>query len=156
MSIPDRCSACWATAADRWPPHLHFHIVNGPSAAASDGYPYTLSHFKLAARASIDDLSVALKGKPGFPARNRLNPRARSRQLPLGFTIDKFLAQAGSQDPTLGLSATRSLGKLGTATTLGAPRRSSASSRTARSLGRKTSALSAGSQPARSRYSLIR
>ena len=73
-------------------PHLHFHIVNGPSAAASDGYPYTLNHFKLAARASIDDLGVALKGKPGFPTRNRLKPRARSRQLPLGFTIDNFPA----------------------------------------------------------------
>jgi murein DD-endopeptidase MepM/ murein hydrolase activator NlpD len=73
-------------------PHLHFHIVSGPSAAASDGYPYTLNHFKLAANANIEDLAVALKGGAGFPPRSRLKPRPRSRQLPLGFTIDDFPA----------------------------------------------------------------
>jgi murein DD-endopeptidase MepM/ murein hydrolase activator NlpD len=31
-------------------PHLHFHIVNGQSATTSDGYPYVIKSFDLAAQ----------------------------------------------------------------------------------------------------------
>lgn len=71
-------------------PHLHFHIVNGPEGAASDGYPYVLRSFALAGTAETEGLGAALDGKPGFPRRDAMQPEARERELPLNFTIVDF------------------------------------------------------------------
>jgi len=71
-------------------PHLHFHVVNGPSASTSDGYPYVLSSFQLAASSDVGALGEALQGKAGFPTAAQLHPVAHQDELPLGFTIDQF------------------------------------------------------------------
>ncbi len=71
-------------------PHLHFHVVNGPSASTSDGYPYVLSSFQLAAESNVAALTAALQGKPGFPTATQLHPVNHLDELPLGFTIDQF------------------------------------------------------------------
>jgi murein DD-endopeptidase MepM/ murein hydrolase activator NlpD len=71
-------------------PHLHFHIVNGPSVGRSDGYPYAIDSFKLAAGSNLDGLAAALQGEPGFPTRAEMSPRRHRRELPLGFTIVDF------------------------------------------------------------------
>ena len=71
-------------------PHLHFHVVNGRHAARSDGYPYVLDRFKLAAQSNLETLGKALEGKAAFPRRDQLNPVKHQRELPLNFTIDNF------------------------------------------------------------------
>ena len=71
-------------------PHLHFHVVNGRHAARSDGYPYVLDKFKLAAQSNVDALGKALEGKAAFPRRDQFNPVKHKRELPLDFTIDNF------------------------------------------------------------------
>jgi murein DD-endopeptidase MepM/ murein hydrolase activator NlpD len=71
-------------------PHLHFHVVAGESDATSDGYPYVLRSFGLAAQSDVGALGTALEGKPGFPTAATLHPVTHRRQLPLGFTIDFF------------------------------------------------------------------
>jgi murein DD-endopeptidase MepM/ murein hydrolase activator NlpD len=73
-------------------PHLHFHLVNGPSASTSDGYPYVLSSFQLAAGSDLGALDEALQGEAGFPTTARLHPVAHRDELPIGFTIDQFPA----------------------------------------------------------------
>jgi hypothetical protein len=71
-------------------PHLHFHVVNGRHAARSDGYPYVLDKFKLAAQSNVDALGKALEGEAAFPRRDQFNPVKHLRELPLDFTIDNF------------------------------------------------------------------
>ncbi|HEX4307265.1 MAG TPA: M23 family metallopeptidase [Solirubrobacterales bacterium] len=73
-------------------PHLHFHVVNGSSASTSDGYPYVLGSFRLAARSDVAALGEALQGRAGFPTATQLHPVAHHDELPLGFTIDEFSA----------------------------------------------------------------
>lgn len=70
--------------------HLHFHIVNGPEVATSDGYPYVLRSFELAGQAEDEALATALDGKPGFPRRDQMKPETREGELPLNFTIVDF------------------------------------------------------------------
>ncbi len=48
--------------------------------------------FELAAQSDINALATALKGDPGFPARDQMTPVAHSHQLPLDFTINDFPA----------------------------------------------------------------
>jgi murein DD-endopeptidase MepM/ murein hydrolase activator NlpD len=71
-------------------PHLHIHVVDGRSDASSDGYPYVLSTFELAAQSDVGALGEALQGKSGFPTAASLHPIVHRRELPLGFTIDFF------------------------------------------------------------------
>jgi murein DD-endopeptidase MepM/ murein hydrolase activator NlpD len=71
-------------------PHLHFHVVNGPEVATSDGYPYVLRSFGLAGQAEDEALAEALDGKPGFPRRDQMKPETREGELPLNFTIVDF------------------------------------------------------------------
>jgi hypothetical protein len=54
-------------------PHLHFHVVNGPSIFASDGYPFTFDAFRLAAaKTETSNLLRALNGEAGYPPRSDL------------------------------------------------------------------------------------
>lgn len=72
-------------------PHLHVHVVNGRNGATSDGFPYTLSTFSLAGRASgVEQLLAAIKGEPAFPSRDQLNPVAHHDELPLNLSIVDF------------------------------------------------------------------
>jgi hypothetical protein len=71
-------------------PHLHFHVVNGGSASTSDGYPYVLDSFRLAARSDVSALGEALQGRAGFPTAAQLRPVTHHDERPLGFTIDEF------------------------------------------------------------------
>ncbi len=71
-------------------PHLHFHIVNGPEVATSDGYPYVLRSFALAGQAKDEALAEALDGKPGFPRPDQMKPETREGELPLNFAIVDF------------------------------------------------------------------
>ncbi|MHB2165694.1 M23 family metallopeptidase [Alsobacter sp. R-9] len=60
-------------------PHLHFHVMNGPTPLASQGLPYVFDRFTSAGLADLDDPG-ALDGKPvrvnggwnAGPARDRL------------------------------------------------------------------------------------
>jgi murein DD-endopeptidase MepM/ murein hydrolase activator NlpD len=71
-------------------PHLHFHIVNGQSATTSDGCPYVIKSFDLAAQSELPVLVEALKGEAAFPSRDRMKPVEHNNQLPLAFTIIDF------------------------------------------------------------------
>jgi murein DD-endopeptidase MepM/ murein hydrolase activator NlpD len=72
-------------------PHLHFHIVNGPSIFASDGYPFVFDAFRLAdPKTETSNLERALSGEPGYPSRAQMRPVARRDQLPLNFTVNDF------------------------------------------------------------------
>jgi len=71
-------------------PHLHFHIVNGSDAVTSDGYPYVINSFALAATSEPSMLIKALEGEPAFPRRNPMSPVEHKRQLPLNLTIIDF------------------------------------------------------------------
>jgi Peptidase family M23 len=73
-------------------PHLHFHIMSGPSALGSDGVPYVLDSFELANRGTEAELDAALaEGKKHFPSRAELDPvRRRQDELPLDNAIVNF------------------------------------------------------------------
>ncbi|MEZ5122026.1 MAG: M23 family metallopeptidase [Solirubrobacterales bacterium] len=71
-------------------PHLHVHVVNGPNAATSDGFPYTLTAFSLAGQANVNQLLAAIQGEASFPTADQLHPVARRAELPLGFAIVDF------------------------------------------------------------------
>jgi hypothetical protein len=72
-------------------PHLHFHIMSGPSAIGSDGVPYVLDAFELAGRGTDAELGAALvQGKERFPSRAKLDPLGREDELPLDNAIVNF------------------------------------------------------------------
>jgi hypothetical protein len=71
-------------------PHLHFHIVNGPSGFTSDGYPYVLDSFAVATHADPAVLTKVFAGEATFPARDTLKPEQRKDELPLNFDVVDF------------------------------------------------------------------
>lgn len=71
-------------------PHLHFHVVNGSSMTASDGYPFTLARFGIAGQAGLPQLMAALRGEAAFPRPGSTRAVEHRDELPLGFTIDDF------------------------------------------------------------------
>jgi hypothetical protein len=74
-------------------PHLHLHLVSGPSPLASDGMPYVIDSFALAGVAKPGDLEDALKGKARFPSRAGLSPVEHTMELPLSFAIVDFTSR---------------------------------------------------------------
>ena len=64
-------------------PHLHFHIIGGPSPVASDGFPYVFDSFLLAGTVDSDASDSA-------PSRAELSPVEHERELPLDNTIVDF------------------------------------------------------------------
>ena len=71
-------------------PHLHFHIVTGPSVLGSDGVPYVIDHFSLAGQVSVDQFNAA-SDLTGFWGQDRLNPPSeRADQYPLNLNIINF------------------------------------------------------------------
>ena len=74
-------------------PHLHFHIIAGPSPVGSDGLPYVLDSFLLAgvADGSEAQFDAALsEGEASFPSRSELDPVEHENELPLDNTILNF------------------------------------------------------------------
>jgi murein DD-endopeptidase MepM/ murein hydrolase activator NlpD len=72
-------------------PHLHFHVMSGPSALGSDGVPYVLDSFELAGRGTGAELDAAVsEGKKRFPSRAELDPAGRQDELPLDNAIVNF------------------------------------------------------------------
>jgi hypothetical protein len=71
-------------------PHLHFHIMTGPSVLGSDGVPYVIDTFNLAGQIDIAAFEAApgiegnwRKGPPGKPERHE-------REFPLNLNIIDF------------------------------------------------------------------
>jgi murein DD-endopeptidase MepM/ murein hydrolase activator NlpD len=71
-------------------PHLHFHVVDGDSAATSDGTPFVLDRFGISGSAGVSQLLAALRGEPAFPRPGSTRSVEHRDELPLGFTIDDF------------------------------------------------------------------
>ena len=53
-------------------PHLHFHIMTGPSVLGSDGVPYVIGRFSFADQVSVDQFN-ATTTLTGFWGQGRLN-----------------------------------------------------------------------------------
>jgi murein DD-endopeptidase MepM/ murein hydrolase activator NlpD len=62
-------------------PHLHFHVMDGPSPLAARGLPYEIEGFQSAGRLHPDDAFFD-KGEPGKIDRNWF-PGAHRNELPL-------------------------------------------------------------------------
>ena len=71
-------------------PHLHFHIMNGPSVLGSDGLPYVIDRFRLAGQIPAAQFAAA-DGVTGDWSQGLFTkPSPRRRQLPLDLTIIDF------------------------------------------------------------------
>ena len=71
-------------------PHLHFHLVNSPSALGSDGLPYLISGFDLAGQVDIPAFEAA-PGITGVWGRRRLaKPLPQVQRFPLNLNIINF------------------------------------------------------------------
>jgi murein DD-endopeptidase MepM/ murein hydrolase activator NlpD len=72
-------------------PHLHFQIMNAPSALASDGLPFVLDEFRLVGRIPPLDDALAATLSAGNPAPiDTRGAGLRRRQLPLGRDVVSF------------------------------------------------------------------
>ncbi len=70
-------------------PHLHFHIMNGPSALGSSGLPYVIDRFKLSGQVDVErfEESSGLAGRWG----HRLaRPVPQKGRFPLNLDIVNF------------------------------------------------------------------
>jgi murein DD-endopeptidase MepM/ murein hydrolase activator NlpD len=70
-------------------PHLHFHVVLGPSPIASNSVPYVFDSFNLAGMADPNDLERAVKGKGPLFIRTQ-PPIAETQELPLDYVVVDF------------------------------------------------------------------
>jgi hypothetical protein len=73
-------------------PHLHFHVMDGPSPLASNGVPYAIDAFEVTGRAvSPSDLDDELK-KADQPVKVELRkgPAKHQNELPADLAIVKF------------------------------------------------------------------
>jgi hypothetical protein len=75
--------------------HLHFHVMDGPSALASDGLPYVFGAFELTGHAPpLPELLALYEAGLPFPIDTR-GAGPRRDALPLGSDIITFPDQAG-------------------------------------------------------------
>jgi hypothetical protein len=71
-------------------PHLHVHLMTGPSTFSSDGVPYVYSNFAFAGQVSIAQFNAA-PDLTGFWGQGRLkHPQPRHDQFPLNLNIINF------------------------------------------------------------------
>ncbi len=78
-------------------PHLHFHLMEGPSALASNGIPYVIDSFALAGRIPAEKnpaVADSIEGSLGglFPS-----PSPRHGQFPLNLDVINFPEAPGKQ-----------------------------------------------------------
>ena len=74
-------------------PHMHFHIMNGPSALGSDGIAFVFDSFLLAgvAHSTQDEFDKdSSRGTASFPKRAELNPVKHEKEMPLDNAIMDF------------------------------------------------------------------
>lgn len=72
-------------------PHLHFHVMNGPSPLASDGLPYVFDRFRLSGRIPPLDDSLMATVNAGEPVSiDQAGAGTRRRELPLGRDVVSF------------------------------------------------------------------
>jgi hypothetical protein len=74
-------------------PHMHFHIMNGPSPLGAEGVPYVFDSFQLAgvANPTEDEFDKArFEGAATFPSRANLNPVEHRDEMPLDNAIMDF------------------------------------------------------------------
>src|SRR5205814_9714567 len=71
-------------------PHLHFHIMTGPSVLGSDGVPYLIESFNLAGQIDIAAFEAApdLAGNWGKGGLSK--PEPHEREFPLNLNIIDF------------------------------------------------------------------
>lgn len=70
-------------------PHLHFHVMDGPSPFASNGIPYVFTAFSDAGRLRDSDDQVFMKGAPA-KLDSVWRPGRRSAELPLDLEVVDF------------------------------------------------------------------
>jgi hypothetical protein len=74
-------------------PHMHFHVMNGPSPLGAEGVPYVFDSFQLAgvANPTEDEFDKALfEGAATFPSRAELDPVEHRDEMPLDNAIMDF------------------------------------------------------------------
>jgi len=73
-------------------PHLHFHVMDGPSPLASNGQPYVIDAFELQGQAvSADDLESQLKkAQEPIEIVPESGPAQRTKELPADLTVVRF------------------------------------------------------------------
>jgi hypothetical protein len=71
-------------------PHLHFHVMTGPSTLGSDGVPFVFDSFHLQGTATMDQLDAAFDGEASFLSKAKRKSLLRTRELPLDLNFIKF------------------------------------------------------------------
>lgn len=72
-------------------PHLHFHIMDGPSATASQGVPYVIDGFTLAGQVDVQAWNKS-EGVTGHWGKSLAKPVAEKHRFPLNLNIVDFTA----------------------------------------------------------------
>lgn len=71
-------------------PHMHLHIMTGPSPLGSDGIPFVFDGFSFEAQTTLENRNDALDGAASLPTvAERIND-PRQNELPLDLTIISF------------------------------------------------------------------
>ena len=68
-------------------PHLHFHLMDGPSVLGSSGIPYKIDSFDLAGQVSQSDFAKATGVEGNFSKGLLATPSARSNEFPLDLNV---------------------------------------------------------------------
>lgn len=72
-------------------PHMHFHLMNGPSALGSDGLPYEIDAFEYAGQVDLTEYREADDYLSGtFPSGRLATPEPRTDELPLLLAVVNF------------------------------------------------------------------
>ncbi|MEO8748488.1 MAG: M23 family metallopeptidase [Rhodanobacter sp.] len=72
-------------------PHLHFHVMDGPSSIGSEGVPYVIGHFELTGQVDVKAFAKAagVEGHWGTPP---IKPVMQKGRFPLNLNIVDFTA----------------------------------------------------------------
>jgi len=72
-------------------PHLHFHVMRGPSVLGSDGAPYVIDAFRVSGQVDVAQFDAAPPTLEGQWGQHRLTPAvSRQRAFPLNLNIVDF------------------------------------------------------------------
>jgi hypothetical protein len=72
-------------------PHMHFHLMNGPSALGSDGLPYEIDAFEYAGQVDLTEYREADDYLSGtFPSGRLATTEPRTDELPLLLAVVNF------------------------------------------------------------------
>jgi hypothetical protein len=74
-------------------PHLHFHIMSGPSVLGSNGLPYVIDRFQLAGQISKEQFAAAEGVEGNWGQGLFAEPSLRQKQFPLDLAVVDFLAE---------------------------------------------------------------